>query len=224
MKIGYFIVLFCLTAAAAIAQEDANANRERTTIECDSLEMQGSEERNFFYFHGNVYVVGESLKIRCDELTVTALRAGSSSDTIGEVGAIERILAVGNVEIEQAGRKAYSDKAEVDPSEGTVVLSENARLVDNDVGVSAYQFIFYKEDGRIVTVPDPNATAEKPSRSTVTLSALPDIDYFAQPEESITVDDKVEALRKEDEDAEKPQPGGGNEEETKSGEQEESSS
>lgn len=172
----------------AVAQE---AEPPRTVIDSDSLEMQGTEERNFFYFRGNVEVNGQNLRISCDELVITASRGGDADATMGEIGAIEKIVASGNVEIVQAGRKAVAGRAEVDPVAGTVTLSDNPRIIDGEVEVEGYQFVFYKEDKRIETIPDPNATPDEPSRSRVTLGALPPIE-FAQPEEEITVLEHVQ--------------------------------
>lgn len=187
--------LLCLTLLAfgaslpAIAQD---AEGPRTVIDSDSLEMQGTGERNFFYFRGNVHVSGQNLEIHCENLVITASRGGDEDATVGEIGAIERIVASGDVEIQQAGRRAVAGRAEVDPVEGTITLSENPRIIDGEVEVEGYAFVFYKDDKRIETIADPDATPDQPSRSRVSLGALPEID-FAQPEEEITVLGRVAA-------------------------------
>jgi hypothetical protein len=160
----------CLASAAAGAQE-------RTLITSDELEMQGSGERNFFYFNGNVRVRGTNLSIDCDELTVVALREGTEEAAIGRIGAIERIVARGSVVIEQAGRKAFAGLAEVDPVAGSVTLSEQPRIIDNDVEVEGYQFVLLKGQRKFISVPDPNAPADQPSRSVVRLGSLPDLGF-----------------------------------------------
>lgn len=159
---------------------------ERTVITSDSLEMQGTEERNFFFFRSNVVVLGTNLEIRCDELTVIAGRQGADDATVGEIGAIERIIAVGNVQIHQAGRSAFCGQAEVDPRAGTVTLSGNPRVVDRDVEIEGYMFILHRDQRRFQSIPDPNAPASAPSRSVVRLGALPDLG-FSQDEATIDI-------------------------------------
>ncbi|MEX0322499.1 MAG: LptA/OstA family protein [Puniceicoccaceae bacterium] len=167
------------------AQEEGRV--QNTIISSQHLEMQGTAEKNYFYFSGDVEVKGTNLQILCDELTVVALREGPSGATIGSIGAIEEINARGSVEIHQAGRSAYAGRAEVNPKAGTVVLSDSPRVVDDEVEVQGYQFVLHRGEKKFESVPDPNAPAEEPSRSVVRLGAMPDLG-FDQEEDEITVD------------------------------------
>ncbi len=173
---------------SALAQEPAAV--QNTVITSLHLEMQGTAEKNYFYFTGDVQVSGTNLDIGCDELTVVSLREGPEGATIGNIGAIEQIVASGNVEIHQAGRSAYAGRAEVDPKAGTVVLSENPKVVDDEVEVTGYQFVLHRGEKKFESVPDPNAPANEPSRSVVRLGAMPDLG-FDQEEETISVDDQI---------------------------------
>lgn len=167
------------------AQEEGRV--QNTIISSQHLEMQGTAEKNYFYFSGEVEVKGTNLQILCDELTVVALREGPAGATIGSIGAIEEINARGSVEIHQAGRSAYAGRAEVNPKAGTVVLSDSPRVVDDEVEVQGYQFVLHRGEKKFESVPDPNAPAEEPSRSVVRLGAMPDLG-FDQEEDEITVD------------------------------------
>jgi lipopolysaccharide export system protein LptA len=162
---------------------------ERTTITSETLELQGTDERNFFHFRTDVEVRGTNLEISCDELTVIAFRSAPAAVTeaIGEIGAIESILAVGNVRIRQEGRTAYAGRAEVNPVAGTVTLSESPRIVDGDVEIEGYQFVLFRDQRRFQSIPDPNAPPGQPSRSVVRLGELPDLG-FSQAEDTIGVD------------------------------------
>lgn len=175
---------------SAPAQPAEEEDTGPTVITSDHLEMQGTLKRNYFYFAGNVRVEGNNLQIYCDALTVAALREGPEGATIGEIGAIEEIVASGSVEIHQAGRSAYAGRAEVDPRAGTVTLSENPRVVDNEVEVEGYQFVLHKGERKFESIPDPNAPQDQPSRSVVRLGAMPDLG-FSQDEEEITVVDQL---------------------------------
>jgi len=163
---------------------------EPTLITSERLEMQGTTGKNYFYFTGAVRVEGTNLEILCEELTVVAGREGPEQATIGRLDAIDQIIAAGAVEIHQAGRSAYAQRAEVDPVAGTVTLSGSPRIVDGDVEVEGYQFVLHKGERKFVSIPDPNAPSEAPSRSVVRLGAMPDLG-FDQEEASISVDDRI---------------------------------
>lgn len=189
-----FLGLLGVIAVGPLVRAETPDLPPRTVINSDTLEMQGTDERNYFYFRGDVHVTGNDLEIRCNELTVTAARTGGIDDTVGEIGAIESIIAQGDVEIQQAGRRAVAGRAEVDPVKGTVVLSDNPRLIDGEVEVEGYQFVFYRDDRRVQTIADPNPPPDRPgTRSRVTLGAL-SANVFDQPEESITVRERMGTL------------------------------
>lgn len=179
----------CVCPPLSAQQGDAV---QTTVITSLHLQMQGTPQKNYFYFTGDVLVKGTNLEIRCDELTVVSLREGPEGATIGSIGAIEEIVASGAVEIHQAGRSAYAGRADVDPKQGTVVLSDNPRIVDDEVQVEGYKFVLHKGEKKFESIPDPNAPAEQPSRSVVRLGAMPDLG-FDQDEENITVDDQIQA-------------------------------
>lgn len=182
------LILSCLCISWPLfGQEDS---LRETIITSDRLEMQGTADRNYFYFTGSVEVEGTNLRILCRELTIVAMRKGAETATIGEIDAIQQITARGNVEIHQAGRSAFAGLAEVIPSEGTVTLSDNPKIIDGEVEVEGYQFVLHKGERKFVSVPDPNAPPETPSRSIVRLGAMPDMG-FDQPDETVTVDDKL---------------------------------
>lgn len=163
---------------------------QSTIITSERLEMQGTETRNYFYFRGDVDVKGTNLNLACDELTVVALREGPDTAAIGQIGAIEEIVAQGSVQIHQAGRSAYAGRAEVDPRAGTVTLLQNPRIVDGEVEVEGYQFVLHRGEKKFESIPDPNAPEDAPSRSVVRLGAMPDLG-FDQPAESISVDERL---------------------------------
>jgi len=185
MKLNHWISLvWVFWAGVSFAEEG------KTVITSGTLEMQGTEDRNHFYFKGGVEVIGAELTIICDELVVIAFRDGDAGAAVGEIGAIESILAEGHVVIEQAGRKATAGRAEVNPVKGTVTLSKHPKIIDNDVEVEGYQFVIHTADKRVETIADPNASPDQPSRSKVTLSGIKQMD-FSQSVDSITVGEKI---------------------------------
>jgi lipopolysaccharide export system protein LptA len=199
-KLLFIPVLFAV--GSLYGQDDS---LRETIITSDRLEMQGTADANYFYFTGDVEVEGTNLRILCRELTIVAMRKGEETATIGEIDAIRKITARGDVEIHQAGRSAFAGLAEVNPREGTVTLSENPKIIDGEVEVEGYQFVLHKGERKFVSVPDPNAPKEAPSRSVVRLGAMPDMG-FDQSEETITVDENLEIEPETEEGIERAEP------------------
>lgn len=155
-----------------------------TVIESDYLELESGAERNLFIFRDNVTVFGNNLVVSCDYMEVIAARedAGSADPdaTMGKIGAIEKITAVGNVIILQEGRKAYAGRAEVIPAEEKVVLLDGPRVVDAGIVVTGCRMLLLKSERRAQVLPcegegaGPNVSRQRP---TVTLAPLEDLGY-----------------------------------------------
>lgn len=170
-----------LLASQSLLAAPSNVGSQ-TIIDSVSLQMKGMEDRNYFTFTDDVRVKNQNLTMTCDSLEVISLRGGDENATVGQIGAIESIIAVGNVVIQQADRVAYAGKAEVDPNTGSVILSENPRIVDSQAVVSGWKIILNKGDKIAKVLPSPAGSLIS-TRSTVTLSgdALPDMTYDNTP-------------------------------------------
>ena len=172
-------------------------SQEQTVIVSDHLEMRSTEKKNYFYFKNNVRVEAANLIVESDMLEVVALRKVRMDDpdaTIGEIGAIESIVATGEVAIFQAGREAHAGRAEVLPREGMVILSESPRVIDGETIITGWKIILNKGQRQVTVVPNPDAKAEDRQRPTITLggSALPDLGFDVNDEESETASDEEE--------------------------------
>lgn len=108
------------------------------------MEMQGMENKNFFTFRQNVKVVGENLLLFCDRLEVISQRSGDPSATIGKIGAIESIVAIGHVRIQQGGREARAGHAMMDPRAGILILTEEPSIIDGETTVIGKEIILDK--------------------------------------------------------------------------------
>lgn len=137
------------SATGVHAQAAADEEAPKTIIESDALELVTSEGYNRFFFRGNVQVTATNMTASCEEMEVVASRTPESDPdaTIGQIGAIQRIVAVGDVVIRQAGRTAEAGRAEIFPDEGRVVLTENPRVTD-ERGVVATGPRMILEEGR----------------------------------------------------------------------------
>lgn len=150
-------------AAPPPAKELPTAETTPTVIDSDRAEMLMLEEETQFVFTDNVTVTATNLTVRCDRL-----EAYTSRDEAAR-GDLDRILAMGNVRIEQEGRFATSGRAEVLLLEGVIVLTENPVLRNEQGSVSGDRITFYRGDSRVVV------ERGESRRARVVLPNLPDL-------------------------------------------------
>ena len=161
----------------AQAQEIPDFTDAQTVITSDQLEMETLDGQNHFFFKGNVVVEGTNLHSTCNEMEVTTQREPKPSkqtkrthhNTDSQMGAIESIIAVGEVTITQSGRTATADRAEIYPDKDFIELIGNVELENEHGVVSGPRFILEKGK-RARMVSDGSTT-----RPTVTLPSLPDL-------------------------------------------------
>ena len=189
---GILLMQVCMWTCAAVSPAFAAEDEDlpRTIVESDALEMNATDERNFFYFTGNVRVTGTNLAVTCDRLEVVTTRTGESEATIGELTAIENIVATGGVEIFQAGRQITAGRAELNPREGLVVLTDHPKIIDREVEVSGWRITLLKGERKALVEADPEQG--QGGRPTVKLDSLPDLGYREKEQEK-TGPDKGEA-------------------------------
>lgn len=141
-------VLLLLPLQAEIAQPQAKqppaAEGTPTVIDSDNLKMTTLDDQTtHFAFSKNVKVTTTDMTIFCDRLEVFAARQDDAAEgEASELGRIQKILAIGNVRILQEDREATSGRAEVSPQDGTIVLTENPVLRDQQGKVSGARITF----------------------------------------------------------------------------------
>ncbi len=183
MKRFFFFLLPLLLLLAGPLCGQPDPTPPRTVIESDYLELITAAEQNRFLFEGNVRVGGTNLTAVCDRMEVLANRSPDSDSeaTFGEIGAIETIIAIGNVVIEQAGRKAEAGRAEIYPREGKVILTENPKVTDEKgmVATGPRMLLFQGERRVVIEGTDSGSPEDRP---TVSLPSLPDLGFDDEPE------------------------------------------
>ncbi|WP_269539187.1 LptA/OstA family protein [Cerasicoccus fimbriatus] len=171
------LALLALLATQAFGQQaTTELPAQNTVITSDNLELVGGDSENRFFFTGNVKITGTNMLATCDEMEVIAARSGSTEKTVGEMGAIESIIMMGNVVIEQSGRKATGGRAEILPNDDKVILSEGPRVEDSRGVVSGWKMILHKGERKVEVLSDPNATGES-GRTRVQLPGFKDLGY-----------------------------------------------
>jgi len=180
MKRSLTLALASLLALTSLwAEEDATDTApEETVITSDELELVGGDSENRFYFTDNVKITGTNLVATCDYMEVIAARSGPTEKTVGQMGAIQKIVMTGNVVIEQAGRIARAGRAEILPDEDKVVLTENPIVEDSQGTVEGFRMELLKGDRKAKIFGDPNAADG--GRTRVTLPGFKDLGFDDQ--------------------------------------------
>jgi lipopolysaccharide transport protein LptA len=156
---------------AAVTEIAAVPGEPPTVITSAKLEMDNDGNHAWFVFSGEVRLTGNNLVMTCDRLEIRASRVADLDAPIGQLGRIRRIIATGNVIIEQEGRRATAGRAEVLPLEDRIVVTENPVLTDNQGTVSGERMVFLRGERRAIV----EGGASGPAR--VTLPTLPNLGF-----------------------------------------------
>lgn len=126
---------------------------QNTIVTADRLEMKNTGVESHLVFIGNVNLTGTNLTVSCDRVEIYAeqipdIRNPDKKATIGKIGALTKILALGHVKISQEGRTATAGRAEVMPIEDKIVLTEEPVVTDTEtqVTVSGSRMTFFRGD------------------------------------------------------------------------------
>lgn len=119
--------------------------RVQTEIESVRLQVQNDGEKAYFLFSEGVVLRATNMYVECDSLEVFATREAEKQENIGKFGAIQKIVATGNVRIVQQERTATCQKAVVQPNEQRIVLS-GSPVIEQPGG----QFLTYNPGDEII--------------------------------------------------------------------------
>lgn len=138
-------------AAQTPAADPAPLTPQNTIVTADRLEMKNTGVESHLVFIGNVNLTGTNLTVTCDRVEIYAeqipdIRDPDKKATIGKIGALTRILALGNVRISQEGRTATAGRAEVLPIEDRIILTEEPTVTDteNQLTVTGTRMTFFR--------------------------------------------------------------------------------
>jgi lipopolysaccharide export system protein LptA len=114
------VVFFFLTATSYAARPDKN-DREPLVVTSDS--MEADNQGNTVTFTGNVILKKEGMTLAADSMVVFYSPQSKN---------IREIDAYGNVVVRKEGRTAFSNKAAYYSSEEKIVLTGEARIIENE--------------------------------------------------------------------------------------------
>lgn len=168
----FFILALAFTTTIAFSQDDEEGAPLRdTTIESVRLRVQNDGDSAYFIFSDQVELHATNLFLKCDQLEVFAVRRAENEGDLGTLGAIDEIIATGNVRIEQAERVATAGKAVVQPNKQRIVLTESPVVVQAGTKLEADELIIERGAGTIVVNPT------TPSRLRLTGPPIGDIGF-----------------------------------------------
>ena len=123
-------LVLALTLASAVTVSVQAVEQQRTTLECEHMDMWSEGEETKAICTGKVVVTGTNIRIECDRLELTASRIGEKAGAVPTLEKFRYLLATGKVSITQGTRTATCGRAEVLPREEKVVLTEDPVVVD----------------------------------------------------------------------------------------------
>ena len=146
MIIGLFVY-----QVVGFAEDNQKRNSDPKPIHITSDLLTTDNEAGFVEFSGNVRATQGTTVILSDHLKVFYKEGADSTQKIsGGTGAVERIVARGNVKIDFDDKHAVSDKAEYETDTQILVLSgPNSKVTTEKESISGAKITLYLSDGRI---------------------------------------------------------------------------
>lgn len=141
-------VLGTLAKGKQAARGEPGIESPGRILRIHSARMKFVAKENLIRYEGSVEAVGDFGRLTSQALEIRLAASGA-----GRGGAVERILALGNVRIVQPGRRGKSERAEYFPSDGTIVLSGGTpTLEDDELGTVTGAALTFKNAGASISV------------------------------------------------------------------------
>ncbi|MDA3785808.1 MAG: lipopolysaccharide transport periplasmic protein LptA [Deltaproteobacteria bacterium] len=159
IRLNLFFVLSCLAAGlllpAGLQAEALSGPSPQPPIHIEADKMISGEKERAGVFVGRVKATQGELMINSDEMTVYHAEPGGAKPA-GEQAQpqIQRMHAKGHVEIIQADFVATGDEAEYFSGTGKVIITGNAKIIQNNNMVTGHRVEMDLAKGSTVIVPD----------------------------------------------------------------------
>ena len=131
-----------------------NAKGEATPVAITSKRLTYTDDQHRAHFEGGVVVKGSDVTITSDHIDAYMLPRGKAADnqSLKGQGQLDRIVAEGNVVVEQPARRAEGDKLVYTASDDKFVLTGvSPSIFDAEHGkITANSLTFYKRDDRVL--------------------------------------------------------------------------
>jgi lipopolysaccharide export system protein LptA len=154
--------------------QGASSMGEVTSVHADHIRMEQVTDHHHFAFTGSVDVQSGPLQLKSDSMTVTSRHAvdvGSDDARSMQVGAVQQLIAKGDVQIDRNGQRATSDEAFFYPQTGRAKLFGNPIINRQEVQLRGAQMELLEGEAIVRGGPEEDQLVE------VTLPTLPNLGY-----------------------------------------------
>lgn len=148
--IMFIAILLIIFNAPLMGTEIKKEKKDNEPIYITSDSMISNNKEKVIIFKGNVVVKKGDITIHSDALNVYHSEGGDKK--ISAVGSsnISKVIAIGNVKIDQGDRHAEGQRAEYLNGEQKIVLTGNPVAWEKGNKVSGAEMIFYLEEDKSV--------------------------------------------------------------------------
>ena len=116
-----------------------------TFVRSRRVEIRHGSENQEIDFRDNVHVTGTNLEVHAERMEVLLRKTkGLNGSGFVRGSQVEQIIARDAVRINQGARKALCGTAELIPSVGEVILTENARVFDGNSLIEGHRIVLNK--------------------------------------------------------------------------------
>jgi len=143
---GMILLAFAATALPAAAQLSSEGGPIQ--VDADNGEILDREKKAIYY--GNVDVIQGDARLRADRIEVIYAGGGRGSGIGGSFGALQTIVAIGDVFYVTPDFRARGERGTYDATDGTITLTGDVTVNQGNDVAQGEQLVLYIEDGRSV--------------------------------------------------------------------------
>ena len=167
-----------VNAFSAKSKDVLKEEQAKKPIEIQSDKLRSENEGKKFIFSGNVFSIWGDLEIKSDILEVYSNPKAKTdpkktTEDIGQAGQdLDKVIAIGNVNIKKGDRKAKGDRAHYDNKKQIIIITgePNATAWEGDNIIRGKRMIFvlekdlFKVEGRVNVVLNPKSSSRDKKR------------------------------------------------------------
>jgi lipopolysaccharide export system protein LptA len=143
---GMGLLAFAAVALPAAAQLSSEGGPIQ--VDADNGEILDREKKAIYY--GNVDVIQGDARLRADRIEVIYAGGGGGSGIGGSFGALQTIVAIGDVFYVTPDFKARGERGTYNAVDGTITLTGDVTVNQGNDVAQGEQLVLYIEDGRSV--------------------------------------------------------------------------
>ncbi|MFO8083485.1 MAG: lipopolysaccharide transport periplasmic protein LptA [Desulfobacterales bacterium] len=149
--VAVFGMIIAVPTVEVTGQQNPSNAADEKKIQITADVLIADNESGFAEFIGNVRATQGTTVITSDRLKVFYKDDAAGVEKMtGSAGAMEKIVATGNVNINMDDRKAVSNQAEYSMEKRILVLSgPDSKVTTANESIAGSVITFYRDDGRI---------------------------------------------------------------------------